>query len=75
MAKAKEAEVVKEAEEVQPLDITKTLENLKKQVEDFSNQEEYAKAMKNKALGAIEALSAVQQEESKQYVHGLAKDL
>ena len=29
MAKAKEAEVVKEAEEVQPLDITKTLENLK----------------------------------------------
>jgi|TARA_Y100000401_G_scaffold112002_1_gene110895 hypothetical protein len=65
MAKAKEAEVVKEAEEVQPLDITKTLENLKKQVEDFSNQEEYAKAMKNKALGAIEALSAVQQEESK----------
>ena len=64
MAKAKEAEVVKEAEEVQPLDITKTLENLKKQVEDFSNQEEYAKAMKNKALGAIEALSAVQQEES-----------
>ena len=65
MAKAKEAEVVKEAEEVQPLDITKTLENLKKQVEDFSNQEEYAKAMKNKALGAIEALSVVQQEESK----------
>ena len=65
MAKAKEAEVVKEAAEVQPLDITKTLENLKKQVEDFSNQEEYAKAMKNKALGAIEALSAVQQEESK----------
>ena len=65
MAKEKEAEVVKEAEEVQPLDITKTLENLKKQVEDFSNQEEYAKAMKNKALGAIEALSAVQQEESK----------
>ena len=64
MAKAKEAEVVKEAEEVQPLDITKTLENLKKQVEDFSNQEEYAKAMKNKALGAIEALSAVQQEET-----------
>ena len=75
MAKAKEAEVVKEAEEVQPLDITKTLENLKKQVEDFSNQEEYAKAMKNKALGAIEALSAVQQEENKQYIHGLAKDL
>ena len=65
MAKAKEAEVVKEAAEVQPLDITKTFENLKKQVEDFSNQEEYAKAMKNKALGAIEALSAVQQEESK----------
>ena len=65
MAKTKEAEVIKEAAEVQPLDITKTLENLKKQVEDFSNQEEYAKAMKNKALGAIEALSAVQQEESK----------
>jgi glutaredoxin-related protein len=65
MAKAKEAEVVKEAAEVQSLDITKTLENLKKQVEDFTNQEEYSKAMKNKALGAIEALTAVQQEESK----------
>ena len=68
MAKVKEAEVVKESKgavEGEPLDISKTLDNLKKQVEDFSNQEEYSKAMKNKALGAIEALTAVQREETK----------
>jgi len=60
----KKAEVVKD-KVGEPLDITETLKNLKKQVDEFANQEEYSKAMKNKALGAIEALTAVQREETK----------
>ena len=43
-----------------------TIENLKKQAEDFANQEEWSKAMKNKALGAIEALGAIKKEEVKE---------
>ena len=58
-------EKVKDAEVKEPLDIDKTIENLKKQVDDFAQQEEYSKAMKNKALGALEALSAIKNEESK----------
>ena len=67
MAKAKEAEVLedKKTEEVKSLDISKTLENLKKQADEFAQQEEYSKAMKNKAIGAIEALTAIKQEENK----------
>tara|TARA_R110002020_G_scaffold92811_2_gene224290 strand:+ start:600 stop:797 length:198 start_codon:yes stop_codon:yes gene_type:complete len=50
----------------EPLDLETTIENLKKQAEDFANQEEWSKAMKNKALGAIEALGAIKKEEVKE---------
>ena len=70
--KVKEAQI-KDAHE--PIDISETLENLKKQADDFAKQEEIAKAMKNKAYGAIEALTAIQSNENKQYTHALAKSL
>ena len=67
MAKVKDAEVSEVVEEKNTIDIKETLMNLKQQVDEFAKQEEIAKAMKNKALGAIEALTAVSdsQEEEK----------